>query len=388
MCRNPGWLLLGSAFALGCSGSARVFSESRERLVQGPDDRRDYHELDDELARGRLRESLVALVPNDAVVRAEDGAVSFDAPTWGEAQNLCAGERFAEQPSAAFCSGVLVDWDLVLTAGHCARVLAPDDVSAVFGYFYVAEGELAVTTRDVLPVKELAAEALSPSGETPHYDFAWYRLARRAAPPLAPAPLHVRDPRLIAGERLLTLTTVGGVPFKADRGGSVRDARVPFLDYFLADTDTSHGSSGGGAFDEAGALLGVLARGGIDFVTSEDGCSVTRVVEDGTATEEQFSYAHSALRALCDGDPQASTLCRASCETPCSALEPPAPLPAAFDSEPNAGCALVAPPSPAGMNGNGRAWLVAGALAGTALAARRRRSQAPRLPTRCSVRPD
>jgi hypothetical protein len=118
----------------------------------------------------------------------------------------------------------------------------------------------------------------------------------------------------------------------------------------------------------------VLARGGIDFVTSEEGCSVTRVVEDGAATEEQFSYAHSALRALCDDDPEASTLCRASCETPCSALSPPAPLDAAGDYGPNAGCALVAPPWLAGMNGNAQAWLVAFALTASALAARRRRS--------------
>ena len=42
-----------------------------------------------------------------------------------DAYALCAGEAFAHQPTAAFCSGTVVQWDdqtktgLVATAGHC-----------------------------------------------------------------------------------------------------------------------------------------------------------------------------------------------------------------------------------------------------------------------------
>src|SRR6266850_2085585 len=99
---------------------------------------------------------------------ARQGALLI-APSWGDAKGLCPGERFSVQPAAAFCSGVLVDWDLVLTAGHCARVYALGDFVVAFDYFYQAPGELALV--DLREPVELVAEALDPAGTEPRLDY-------------------------------------------------------------------------------------------------------------------------------------------------------------------------------------------------------------------------
>jgi hypothetical protein len=77
-----------------------------------------------------------------------DASFDLDAPSLAEANDLCEGEPFADQPSAAVCSGLLVDADLVLTAGHCARMLPCAEMRIVTGFFYREDGELARPSDD------------------------------------------------------------------------------------------------------------------------------------------------------------------------------------------------------------------------------------------------
>jgi hypothetical protein len=254
-------LLTGAT--VGCAGEADPSERAARAIVYGADDRREYFELASPGERATMAASMVALIPAASIRRAPQGIVA-EAPSWGDRDGLCPGERFAEQPAAAFCSGVLVDWDLVLTAGHCVRVLAPQDLRVVFGYYYVAPGRLAATEADVMEVSAIASEALDPASAEPRLDYAWLRLRRPVSPPLAPAPVHVRAPALTPGDPVVSIGAGGGVPMKADAGGRVRGLRAPWLDYFLADTDTSGGSSGGGGFDQQLSLLGILVRGGAD----------------------------------------------------------------------------------------------------------------------------
>ncbi|HEY4989020.1 MAG TPA: trypsin-like peptidase domain-containing protein, partial [Opitutaceae bacterium] len=292
-------------------------------IVYGEDDRQEYFEAAP-VAQALLGSSMVALVAKDNIVSGAQGPIP-STPSLGTAANLCPGERFGQEPSVAFCSGVLVDWDLVLTAGHCARLFALNDYVVVFGFYYAAPGALAATNADVAQPTEILAEALDPQGADPRLDFAWIRLDHPAMAPRRPAPIYVRPPPVDTGEPLLSIASGAGIPMKVDADGHVRDSRASSGDYFVADTDTSGGASGGGAFDPQGALLGVLARGGTDYVETDAGCNTVNVVPDGGEAQEQYTYAHRAVEALCGDGGAPSSICRADCGNPCQASpQPPA----------------------------------------------------------------
>ncbi|HET6147920.1 MAG TPA: hypothetical protein VFH68_10345 [Polyangia bacterium] len=108
-------------------------------------------------------------------------------------------------------------------------------------------------------------------------------------------------------------------------------------DYFIADTDTSHGSSGAPALDVHDlAVTGVFVRGGLDAVASDAGCLRAVREPDGHTAVEQFTHIQRAVERLCAADPTASSLCRSDCGDPCAALPPP---------RPDAGCAVAGPAS-------------------------------------------
>lgn len=242
-------------------------------------------------------------------------------PTWRQVNQLCAGEPFADQPAAAFCSGVLVDWNLVLTSGHCVDVVPVERLRVAFDYFYRNPGDLALTEADVYSVERVIVsrrDEASPNDAGERLDFAWLELAEPARPPHRPAPTYTQGRGAEPSDAVISIGAGGGVPVKWDEGGHVQDIRAGFDDYFIADTDTSQGSSGGGIFDASLALLGSLARGAADFELTPSGCYVTSTESEPSAAREQFTYVHRAVEALC-ATGSASVLCSSSCDQPCDA---------------------------------------------------------------------
>lgn len=314
-----------------CSGSEDDLLSKRAKIVYGTDDRTEYFDAPSEDARALMANAHVALVPRSAV-RADGERLVFEARTWGETGGLCPGERFADQPAAAFCTGVLVDWDLIVTAGHCVHLLALQDFWVVFGYYYDAPGHIAAGAGDLVAPAAVVADALDPAGVEPRLDYAWIRLAHRAPPPRRPVAVRRSTAPLAAGDSVLAVGAIGGTPLKLAPGGTVRDARPESLDYFVAASDTAHGSSGGGGLDRERALAGVLVRGGADLVPTDQGCNATSSVSDPAAAKEQFTYPARAVEGLCRTNAGASSLCRAECGEPCQALPPP----------PETGCSLAA----------------------------------------------
>jgi hypothetical protein len=327
----------------GCADEAAGLELLAQPIVYGVDGRTEYHAIEDPLSQTRMSQSTVALISNEWIDR-RGGRISTDAPTWGVRDDICPEEPFADQPGIAFCTGVLVDWDLVLTAGHCVRLFALADFSVVFGYYYVSPGELAVGQGDIATPVEIVSEALDPEGVEPRLDYAWLRLADAVKKPLEPAWFYGKMPPLDVGDPIVTIGSANGVPLKFDATGSVRGLRVA-ADYFIADTDTSAGWSGGGGFDERLALLGILSRGGLDLSDSPSGCQVSVRISDEDPAEEHFSYVSGALDGLCANDPTRS-ICRADCPEPCQAAAP-GPRLAMHGRE--RGCSMVRAHQPFGM---------------------------------------
>ncbi|HXI56219.1 MAG TPA: serine protease [Polyangia bacterium] len=293
----------------GCGGAVGVdWNASGQPIVYGADDRRDYFQVSDPAARALMTESVVALVSRRWAASLPAGLAS--APTAGTTHHLCPQEPFADQPAAAFCTGVLVDSDLVLTAGHCARLVPVDDVGVVFDYLYAAPVTLGSGANEIAGIAEIVDEALDDPGAKPRLDFAWLRLTSPVDPSRRPARISAAAPVLNQGEPVLSIAADEGTPLKLAAGGTVRDPRATTADYFVADTDTSHGASGGGAFGKDLTLVGILARGLPDLMQRTDGCWTTTEAAEGDGGE-QFTYAARALQALCAQKPNGRAICQA-----------------------------------------------------------------------------
>lgn len=313
-------IALVTALIAACSASDdSPVAPQRSAIIYDGDGRQELFEVDDPSVRDRVESSLVAFIPRD-LVQLQDGRVAVDAPSLAERDGVCADDRFAQQPAAAVCSGVLIDWDLVLTASHCVRGFRLDQLAVLFGYAYRAPGRLAMQPSDLYEPVEVVEQALESEGGRSSLDYAFVRLAHAVDPPRAPAPVRMSIASATAGSALISAGASESVPIKIDRGGAVQQARLQQRDHFVADTDTAEGGSGGAAFDAELALLGVLFRGGEDSI-ADGSCQRSNHATRADAAET-FSYAARAVEDLCAHHPDASSLCRAKCGDPCVARAP------------------------------------------------------------------
>jgi hypothetical protein len=118
-----------------------------------------------------------------------------------------------------------------------------------------------------------------------------------------------------------------GLPAKIDTGAQVLSARAPNQDFFLLNSDTFQGSSGSGVFDRKGQVVGVLVRGGDDYLDGPDGsCKVPNVVDNleqdgGTVAKvaadggmlnsegEEATYVGRAVEGICASGWPSARLC-------------------------------------------------------------------------------
>lgn len=251
--------------------------------IYGEDDRRDYYAVD--AVMRTFAESTVALFSDTAVSKdMVSGTYRLDGRTLKDKFNLRDSETFGEQPVGAFCSGVLVGADLVLSAGHCFK---PDPrggscarVKLVFGYAVSRAGEMPISfpEANVYSCKEILVQRVqdkemnfSCRGETCSSapvtvdgpDYALIRLDRKAAGRL---PLAINRGAFL--DTLAPLAVIGypsGLPVKVAAGGSVRS--VSANGYFTAELDAFEGNSGSPVFNTRTLKIeGILARGGADYV--------------------------------------------------------------------------------------------------------------------------
>ncbi|MBZ4395981.1 serine protease [Myxococcus sp. AS-1-15] len=270
-------------------------------VVYGTDDRFDVYAHANATLRQRAEQSTVALMSPDMLDTSNPDDVGFYAYTLGEYENLCNNQRFWNDPAAAWCSGTLIDDDLVLTAGHCVENAADcADTRFVFNYYNTGADTLQkVTTADIFSCKAIVTRRLDSGSGSTNLDYAIIRLDRSAAPRFTPAPVRSGNTALTAGEGVAVIGSGSGIPFKIDSGGKVRTARASTLDYFVATTDTFAGNSGSGVYETANhTLAGILVRGDEDYVRSGSCYVVNNCPETGCGGEE-ITYVQPAITAFC-----------------------------------------------------------------------------------------
>lgn len=355
-----------AATACADAGPDEVRATSQP-VIYGTDDRQDVYQHPDMMLRQLAARSIVAQVPAADLDVSDPTSVSARTVTLRMAQNLCEGERFADDPTVAACSGTLIDDNLVLTAGHCFMGATPAERQAscrtqrfVFGYYRDSATALhPVTIDDVFECDDLVAWQNGMEG-TRNLDYAVVRLTRSASPRFTPVAVRRAAGPVTAAAPLAVIGFGSGIPAKIDSGGRVLDPRADSLDFFTADTDTFAGNSGSGVFDPATReLVGILVRGATDYVMRGD-CNVANVCtaadpNSAPCAGESVNYPQPALTAVCAGSGSARL-----CGTPAG----------------DAGVAAMTPPASGGCSaaygGRSAGWGALASLAAAALLRRRR----------------
>lgn len=369
-----GWAAPLAFAGCGPTGGAAV-SERTDSIIYDDDGRREVYESPDPLRRVAAL-AVAAVVPKVVLIqRSSTDPVQFTSAALGDAYQLCDGQRFENQPTAAVCSAVLVDKDLVLTSAHCmAQADACEALAFVFDYYY-REPELLerITGSDVFGCRRVVAQG---KGEL---DYAFVQLDRSVG--RQPVERSMDEP--LAGSRSLNVVgTPSGLPLKVETGIALL-AAPPSPSRIALASDTFEGSSGSGVFDADGRLFGIVARGATDYVLNDAGCRVVHNVssadppgggEQAIRVDALISElcAHGfASRALCPAEP-----CSQDCDVDAGAAdvdaamgEPPTRADASVVARPRqAGC-IVASSRPSRDWGCGEMML---GLTGLTLALRRR----------------
>jgi V8-like Glu-specific endopeptidase len=340
------WLLASlSGLAVGCADpSPPRLGLARDAVIYGYDSRRDVYAVDrPELVRLAL-DSMVAFMSAEHLVENADGTVAITADTLAASNNLCPGEAFASQPAAATCSGVLVDDQLVLTAGHCIPDDATcDDERLVFGYAVTAPaGGIALDSEAIYRCKSIPLRRHIVDAEGRRWDYGFIELDRPVGAARHPVTIASEPPSI--GSPLTVIGTPSGLPVKVDDGARLLYARS-CMDYFTLDSDTFESSSGSGVFDELGRLAGVFVRGGGDYQFDPDrNCAVARRIPEvvDPAGAEQASYLGPAIAALCAAGWPSARLCSATAPLGAAPQAGAVSCTSGGPVEPSGGCAIGA----------------------------------------------
>ncbi len=287
-----------SLVLMSCGGQLLVVDDTADEavtdkgkaVVYGTDNRTDVYAHADVTMRERALQSTVALISASDLITTTPSAIRFRSSTLAQAEGLCAGQRFANDPTPAFCSGTLIDDDVILTAGHCVTTAA-DCASTRFVFKFARSSATAlepVTADDVFSCAGIIARAETQTAQGVS-DFALIRLNRRATPRFVPAQV-----RLSSSSTLVTGQRVGVIVRDPGNGTS-----------FEATTDTFGGNSGSGVYELDGyTVAGILVQGDTDYVANGS-CNVVNVCRETGCSGETVVSSQVAIAALCRASPSA-----------------------------------------------------------------------------------
>jgi V8-like Glu-specific endopeptidase len=255
---------LREALSLKLEGVHAFDGQSIAKSIYWPDDRKDLHQLPAGSKYRSIASATVALIHSSDIRRKQDRWAART-ESLARARGLCHDERFADQPVASFCSGVLVAPRVVATAAHCVSLGGgdPQEIAFVFGFAVDAAGAARTTFdgEDVFFGGRVIAKDEAKNG-----DWALIELDRPVERH-APAKLR-RAGRAGEDEAVYVIGHPAGLPLKVADGSTIRDDRDDRL--FVANLDAFGGNSGSPVYGPTDEVEGLLIRGDADFVPDGD----------------------------------------------------------------------------------------------------------------------
>jgi V8-like Glu-specific endopeptidase len=201
-------------------------------------------------------------------------SLNFQALTDSDNWNMCADERFANQPSSPIaCTAFLVAPDLLITAGHCAvnwrkvqNEFTPQCEAFAWLFDYQTDENGNVQTTSVSPTKLVHCKKVIYANQdvafdkatqhnTYHEDIALIQIDRAVTDR---EPLKLAQVEATIGDHLSAIGYPLGLPAKSVKNGNVFDVSDP--DYIRTDLDVSGGNSGSPVFNTNGEVVGVVVR--------------------------------------------------------------------------------------------------------------------------------
>lgn len=274
-------------FALILVSASTIAANKSLNVIYGDDNRVDVKDsTTPEFVH--LSKSTAAMIPNKAIKKGMFASnYKINSKRLHE-RGICKSERFANQLTAAMCSGFLVGPKHIVTAGHCITDMSRCKGNKwVFGYKVKNTDSEDMTAEEsqVYSCTKIIAQSFSQYSRR-KADYALIELDRevtgvdvlkfrKAGKPI------VKDPLVVIGHPT-------GLPTKISDGANVRTLAG---NYFTANLDTYGGNSGSAVFNTTtGEVEGILVRGDTDYVKSPKGCKVSNRVADDKGMGEHVTY--------------------------------------------------------------------------------------------------
>jgi V8-like Glu-specific endopeptidase len=294
--------MLGLLILLGCQNqeARQIHGDSSHHGVIYGKDSRDEASLLNQPYLETLRRSSVALVDAKNIFEKSATEIELQSNTLGADYNLCLGERFYDQRDAAFCSGVLIGPNLVLTAGHCFEKDSDCETTRfVFNFEYSKDStkNYVINKDDVFSCKKIRAISRPTDEErgtkSEPLDFAIVELDRNAHAPVAAINL---QKELTKGDPLVAIGYPAGIPKKFSLGNVFKD--VSDSNYFVSSLDVYGGNSGSPVFNRRTLQLeGLLIEGEDDF-DEVTGCNVSKVCKNQSCMGESVAKISKIIESL------------------------------------------------------------------------------------------
>lgn len=195
--------------------------------------------------------------------------------------SLCPGERFVDFPASSPATAFLVQEDLVVTLRHNLASATYSDHAAlrvIFDFELQVKGEPESCKLDFLASEVYAVTTSYSLVDDSPNAFVALRLSRPVSD-RRPVTCNFGVP-IGPGKRIYMIGHPCGLPKIDNFNAAVMD--VSSADTFTASLDAFAGNSGSPIFNsDTNHVEGILAEGGTDFLTREDGnggpCYVTNV---------------------------------------------------------------------------------------------------------------
>ncbi|MFA7693626.1 MAG: serine protease [Candidatus Hydrogenedentales bacterium] len=275
-------------------------AQADDKVIYGVDDRIDLYQ-ERNVDRLEWAESVCALVSSSVLKDNGNGSFTLSTRpfTWKN-MSPCPDEPFADQPTAAWCTGFIVNTDLIATAGHCIEYESDlYSTQFIFG-FHMKDGDTAKLTfseKEIYQGVEIVAHQYNKN-----YDFTIIRVDR---------PITVAQPLPLRTEGTVSVgTPVGiighpfGLPKKIAFGSNTKVRSNTKDGFFTANTDDYQGNSGSPVFNAVtGVVEGILVRGQTDFVIDADNrCFRSNVLRDDSEYNEEISKSTTFTAYVYDGE--------------------------------------------------------------------------------------